>query len=137
MRDIFEVFPDESDEFDGIDLLFGFNGDASRKSLAFFQDLARQQGVNTQQNFARFASGLIWPHSVNNYGESLVMKLHRMLPNRNGDAWALAKIEINACIDYLDVLSKNLVVPIPIPIKDDYSEQITWEMRTLGDKHHS
>jgi hypothetical protein len=137
MRDIFETSTEERGEFDGVDLLFGFNGDASGKSLEFFQKLARNKGVSAQQNFARFASGgLMWPHIVDNYAEGLVLRLHKMLPDRGGDAWELAKLEVEGCVDYLDVLSENAIVPLPFVSQDEYSEFITWEMRTLGDKHH-
>jgi hypothetical protein len=136
MRDIFEVGPEvPTDEFDGVDLLYGLSGDPRGKCLTFFKQLARERGIDVQQDFARFASTQVYPCVVEDYAERLVLKLSLRAPNRNSTAWQMAGDEIARCREYLEIVAAEWVIPVAVSKQEDGCEQLAWEMVTLGEHH--
>ena len=132
MSKLFESEPNPSDPLDGIDLLYGIQDMSNGKVLDFFRVLALTRGISDQQVFARLASTIFYPHHIDAYSESLVVRLHDKTANRRAPAWDMARDEVNACLTYLDIFSEHSILPMPTSVVSKYSQELAWNMMHPG-----
>lgn len=136
MASLFEVEPNPDDPLDGIDLLYGIEDMSGGKAVSFFRELDITRSVDAQQAFARLASTIFYPHHIDAYCENMVLELELRTARRSEAAWHMAREEIEACIEYLDILAESTIVPVPMTITTKYEQKLAWNMLPLGKYQH-